>query len=313
MIFKNNLQFVLSLLLLILPIVSNANCFSSGSTEQNLGSFPSTEIQTQLINATISSSFQCDPPLVGLVTSNEIDVTLVQSAFALTNSNGDSIPYQLFADSNRTDNFNIGETKSYGPFSDLISLLGLFSSFDGAIPIYLTLGTANPSAGQYSDTAIFQWDWQYCSGIGVTPLICLGYETGTETIAITINLEVTGDCGMGVNIVDLGQITYLGSSNQAVMNVSVRCTKDLTYQLYVDGGDYFDGTYRNLNNSGERIAYKIEDPNGVNPIGPTVLNNFTGVGNGGLQAIDLPVSTIIVDEFPQAGNYMDNVRVITVY
>lgn len=304
---------ILSILTLIFPNASFANCYSNGTSDQDLGAFPSTSIQTQTIDLTLSSSFQCDPPLVGLITSNEIDATLIQSAFVLASSNGDTIPYQLFTDANRRDAYTIGETKSYGPFTDLITLLGLFSSTDGAIPLYMTIGTSNPSPGFYSDTIIVQWDWKYCSGIGITPLICLGYDTGSEAIAITISLTVTGDCGLSVNSVDLGQITYLGNPHQTAMNVSIRCSKDLSYQVYVDGGNNFNSENRSMNSSGELIPYIITEPVTQTSIGPTIVNSYTGVGSGSVQLVDFMVSTIVENRFPAPGSYQDTVRVIAVY
>ncbi len=283
-----------------------ADCVVGGNSNQNLGTFNSNSISTGVIETSFSSDFACSG-FVNLLDFSEIDATLVAADFQLTATNGDAIPYTLYTAPERTDPFTLNETVSFGSFN-LLDLLGLFGD-DGTIPIYLSTGTANVGVGSYSDSITIFWQWDYCSGIGLLG-ICLGRDEGSASVVINVQLDVTASCSVQTSDVSLGTVSYLGDLHSAILPFDVNCTKQLSYQYFVDGGDNFTNGNRNMVFGGESIAYKISTTDGNTAIGPDVGASVAGVGIGNNQAYQFLVETLAEDRFPSPGLYADRVRVI---
>ncbi|WP_288986088.1 spore coat protein U domain-containing protein [uncultured Pseudoalteromonas sp.] len=283
-----------------------ADCVVGGNSNQNLGAFSSASISTGIIETSFSSDFSCSG-FVNLLNFSEIDATLVGADFQLTAANGDAVPYTLYTAPERSDPFTLNETVSFGSFN-LLDLLGLFGD-DGTIPIYLSTGTANVGVGTYNDTISILWQWDYCSGIGLLG-ICLGRDNGSATVMINVQLSVTESCSVQTSDVSLGTVSYLGSAHSAILPLDINCTKQLSYQYYVDGGDNFNAGQRNMAFNSETIAYKITTTDGNTLIGPDLSASVAGIGVGNNQAFQFLVETLVEDRFPLPGVYRDRVRVI---
>ncbi|WP_213608031.1 spore coat protein U domain-containing protein [Pseudoalteromonas sp.] len=283
-----------------------AGCVVGGNSNQNLGSFSSNSVSIGVIETSFSSDFACSG-FVNLLDYSKIDATLVGANFQLNSTSGDSIPYTLYTSPERTDPFTLNETVSFGSFN-LLDLLGLFGD-DGTIPIYLSTATANVGVGSYSDSITIFWQWDYCSGIGLLG-ICLGRDKGSSSVIINIQLDVTASCSVKTSDVSLGMVSYLGDIHSAILPFDVNCTKQLSYQYFVDGGDNFINGSRNMALNGENIAYKISTTDGNTLIGPDVGASVAGVGIGNNQAFQFLVETLVDDRFPVPGLYKDRVRII---
>ncbi|GGW61752.1 spore coat protein U domain-containing protein [Alishewanella tabrizica] len=283
-----------------------AGCTVVGNSTQNLGSFSSSQIATSTLSTRFSSNFSCSG-FVNLLDYSRIDATLVAANFELQNANGDAIPYTLYTDAARSTPFVLNSTKEFGSFN-LIDLLGLFGD-DGTIPLYFDTAVANVSAGTYSDTIAIFWRWDYCSGIGLLG-ICIGRDKGSETIIINVQLTVTGSCSIQTTDVSLGSLTYLGNVSSAILPLNINCTKQLSYQYYVDGGDNFANGQRNMVLNAEAIPYVIKTTDGHTAVGPSMAHSIAGLGSGQVQGFQLLVLTIAEDRFPMPGVYRDQVRVI---
>lgn len=284
----------------------HAGCVVGGNATQNLGTFSSSEIATSTLSTSFSSDFSCSG-FVNLIDFSRIDATLVAANFELQSSNGDTIPYLLYTDPARTSPFVINSTVSFGSFN-LIDLLGLFGD-DGTIPIYLNTAVANVAVGTYTDTIAIFWEWDYCSGIGLLG-ICIGRDKGSETITVTITLDVSASCSIKTTNVSLGNVSYLGAVHSATLPLDINCTKQLSYHYYVDAGDNFANGQRNMVLNTETIPYVINTIDGNLAVGPTLVQSIAGLGSGQVQGIQLLVSTIAEDRFPMPGLYRDQVRVI---
>jgi len=209
------------------------------------------------------------------------------------------------------DPFLLGETMEYGSFSP-VDLLGLFSSPDGSLALYVTTGLANVPAGSYTGTITIFWDWDYCTSVSVTSA-CLERDTGSGSTNITLKLDVSSSCDVTSHDVLLGSTFTLGAAISAPLPIDLSCTKEHTYHLYVDGGDNYDGVFRNMVRDTVPISYRILTEDSVTPIGPSVANSQSDVGTGATQALQFIVETTPTDSYPPAGIYSDTVRVIVEY
>ncbi|WP_445428903.1 spore coat protein U domain-containing protein [Alishewanella sp. HL-SH05] len=284
----------------------HAGCTVGGNSSQNLGSFSSSQIATATLSTRFSSNFSCSG-FVNLLDFSRIDATLVAASFELTSANVDAIPYVLYTDAARTTPFVLNSTVNFGSFN-LLDLLGLFGD-DGTIPIYFDTAVANVSVGTYTDSIAILWEWDYCSGIGLLG-ICIGRDTGSTTIIINVQLTVTGSCSIQTTDVSLGSLSYLGNVSSAILPLDINCTKQLSYQYYVDGGDNFANGQRNMVFNAEAIPYVIKTTDGNTVVGPGIAQSIAGLGSGQVQGFQLLVSTIADDRFPLPGLYRDQVRVI---
>ncbi|KOO57812.1 hypothetical protein WH43_11905 [Rheinheimera sp. KL1] len=284
----------------------HAGCVVGGKSAQSLGTFPSAQIATSSLSTSFSSNFSCSG-FVNLLDFSRIDATLVAANFQLQNVNGNTIPYVLYTDAARTSPFVLNSTKNFGSFN-LIDLLGLFGA-DGTIPLYLNTAVANVAVGTYTDTIAILWSWDYCSGIGLLG-ICIGRDTGSETILVNVQLTVSASCSVHTTDVSLGSLSYLGTVSSAILPLDINCTKQLSYQYYVDAGDNFSNGLRHMALNTNIIPYVIKTSDGSTFVGPDIDQSISGLGSGQAQGVQLLVSTIQEDRFPVPGLYRDQVRVI---
>ena len=306
-------QLLLSTLLLgsfLAMSTVRADCVAGGGS-QDLGAEPSNRVATTSLDYTFSSDFSCSG-FVQLLDYNRIDATLVAADFALTdNTTGESLPYALYTDEARVEPFVLGQTREFGS-TTLLDILNLFSSANGSIPLYLRTSPTNLPVGIYTDVINILWEWNYCSGIGALG-ICLGRDSGTTNILIELQLEVVGNCVVQANDVHLGAVSFLTEAVEADMPVDVNCTRLMSYQIYVDGGDHFDGAQRNMAKGEDTIAYQIRSADKTTAIGPTLLNSQSVTGLGTTDRVNFRVSTLPTPVLPPPGVYFDNVRVIIEY
>lgn len=286
-----------------------ADCTTSGSSFKNLGTFPSTDIASQSLNFTFSSNFSCDG-FVNLLDYSRIDATLVTSNFQLSSNNGDSVPYVLFTDAAFSDPFLIGETVEFGS-SNLIDLLGLFSNVDGSLSLYLQTLSANVAAGNYQDTIAIRWDWDYCR-VSVL-FICLGRDSGSEVITVTLELIVENTCQLTSRDTVFGSVSDLNLAHQAPLAVETLCTKSLSFNIYIDGGNNFSSGVRNMVTTNAMIPYLIYAPDGATSVGPTAVNAINFIGSGNSEILNFIAETQTSTTLPPAGVYTDTVRVILNY
>lgn len=287
------------------PVV--ADCRTTGSTFENLGSFTSLTISNQSIDSTFSSSFACDG-FVNLLDYSRIDATLLAADFNLENLSGDLIPYILYTDAGYSDPFLLGETVEFGSFN-LIDLLGLFSNVDGSLPLFIRTLPTNIPVGNYQDTISIRWDWDYCSGISVL-FICLGRNRGSEVISITLEVTVTETCDVSSQDVNFGSVADLTTPYRSSLIAEVNCTKNLSYSFYIDGGDNYANGVRNMAQGTNQISYLLLAEDGITPVGPTINESLMFVGTGTSQSIAVTAETEIQTTLPPVGFYGDTVRVI---
>ena len=144
----------------------------------------STAQSTSITNAGLT----CTPAGIELFNSAYFKATITSTQSGLVGPTGDVITYTIYPGSNNAHPITRGVAFDFTSFG----LLG--HNAPAAIPLYFTTVVNNVAAGVYSETLKVQWDWYYCTGLGVGNL-CIGSDSGVGKISLlTVNMTVANDC-----------------------------------------------------------------------------------------------------------------------
>lgn len=215
---------------------------------------------TQSTQAMPSAGLHCPGSVLGLImTGDQVNATLVSAnSGRLKNSAGDTIAYTAYADAAGQASLTFGTPYNYYN-SYLLGLLGLLGGQAADMPMHFRIqpGTAtNISAGRYTDTLTIQWDWDYCTGIGLLG-ICLGSDTGTDTSVISLSLEISPDCTIKAPNLDFGSAPLIEGFEPVTQTISIRCTKGQSYNVGLNDGMHASGTQRRLEAGGNYLLYEL--------------------------------------------------------
>ncbi|WP_392566079.1 spore coat U domain-containing protein [Utexia brackfieldae] len=256
-------------LLLLLYSITNvayaATCAATTTSGGTLsyGSASSISIQTaQRATSTSNAGLQCGGALLSLLGQQYVRATInTTNKGLLKNSQGDSIPYQIYADANYQNEIVPGTTFYYLTPS-LIDLLGLFGGNTKNIPMYFRTqtGTYNLRADTYTDTISVTWQWYFCS-ISITPLICINPTSGATTWTAVLSLTVTNDCIINAPDINFGSKPLATLFPSVSQSVSVYCTKGSTYSIGLNNGSNALGQQRRLAFNGNFLNYEIYQGN----------------------------------------------------
>lgn len=262
-----------------------------------------------------AAGINCTGALISVLGGSYARATTTSAnGFALKTAGGDSIPYQLSADSGGTVVFTQGGTVDYLNAS-LLTLLGIGSLNGFNPPIYARLtGTPNIPAGVYTDTVTVYWDYKVCNGIQIGP-VCVLYETGQVSRTLTITLVVEKDCRISAPDIAFGSaamVSQFASVSQAVL---VDCTKNAAYNVAFSTG--LSGAARPWramsNGSGDLLQYNIYRTDGItiwdetNPLA-SVLAGTGSTTPSQLQSYVAKINP--AQTTPPPGAYTDTVSVV---
>ncbi|MBB3066510.1 Csu type fimbrial protein [Limibacillus halophilus] len=300
---------IVALVLLLFSAGARAECSVSSST-QDIGAIPSDQLQNTQVDFTLSTGFSCNV-LASVGSEDRIEATLLGSTnnLALNNGSGGSLPFALFLDSARSQPFNVNDTVAFGGSE----LLSLFSAAGGAIPIYLTTALGNVPAGSYSDSLSLRWVWDVCDlgGAGDT---CVTRSSGDQVVSLTITLVVSPVCGItAAELYDFGTATLMSAVDPLNVPISIDCTLQQSYKLYLDGGDNQSGGRRRMVGAGGSVKYNIFAQDGVTPVGPKAKDSLSGLGSGFVQSFNLLAKVDASQGSLAAGLYEDRVRIVVEY
>ena len=260
-------------------------------------------------------SVTCASTVLSLLAGTpSLKATLQASLTNLTLKNGsDSIPYQIFS--------NTGYSTSYGGGAVVVSLNGstLLSLLNSGsttttVPIYIsTTPGANVPAGTYTDTIAVTWVLaNICEGGVNIAGLCLGTLNNlTATRTMNISMTVTNDCTITAPAVNFGSAPLLGGFGTVSQNLSLLCTKGMSYTVGMSTGSNPANGRRRMATGGQRLEYDIfkADTTVWGPSG-TARANGPAVADGVSQQI-LPYTARIYQDqtAPAAGSYSDSVVV----
>ncbi|WP_427306051.1 Csu type fimbrial protein [Cupriavidus sp. H39] len=299
-------------LLVLLTEAGHAACSVTGAVPATFGSVTSFVVRNaSQSTSTTNAGLSCGGALLSVLGSGDHVYATIQSANAtkLVASNGDTIPYAIFADSGYTVRLNAGQQYDFASGQGL-NILGLLGGPGGYLPLYFrTITGSNVAAGVYTDTLTINWQWNYCSGIGLLGL-CLGRDVGSGTSTVTLTLTVTNDCVVTAPNIDFGSAPLVGAFQAINSNISLVCTKGMSYTVGIGPGMNVASDGRRQMASGSyRLQYDLF--NSGNPAAwDATANRVASSGlSDGLTAQSLPYTAkIYADQAtPPVGAYTDSV------
>ncbi len=307
------------LLALGVPGVARAAICTTSSPPLTFQPSSSYAVQAQTI-ASIggSAGLSCSAPAIGILTASYARATMTSlNGFKLTTGpGGDTIPYQVSADSAGAYPFTAGVPVDYMSAS-LLSLLGIINGNTFAPQVYARL-TAGPNvaAGTYTDTLTINWAWQVCA-VQVA-LVCITYDTNTGSSTILVTVVVSADCKIIAPDVSLGSAPLAGQFTAVGSAVLTDCTKGSTYKVaFTNGSASSARPWRTMSDgNGHSLQYNIYLPDGVtiwdqtNPQASTV-NAGKGAGlTTPAQQQSYTARVNPAQTTPPPGHYTDTVSVV---
>jgi len=310
---KLNILFIVVLCLVSGRVLAGCTV-SNGSV--NLGTYGSFNLFNTPATANNLVGLNCTGLLgLGVLSGDQIIVTLTNSSnnlnLANTNNSTDKIPYIVYADSAYQYPFALNQPVNYANIGLLSIVLG-GKSFTTRLYFRTTSG-ANISARNYSDTLTFNWNYNICTGIGLTSLICLGRETGNKNSTVTVTLIVTKQCAIN-NTPDtnFGSYSFVGQFSPITQSITLNCTKTEGYKVSLGDGNNKTGNWRRMtDNQGNYLQYNLYQSDGTTLW--DINNKYTGTGTGTSQ--NIPYKAIInpTQTEQPSGNYTDQIIVTLEY
>lgn len=260
-----------------------------------------------------SFSFTCGSVVLSaLAGTPSLKATLQASVSGLTLKSGaNAIPYKLYSDP-------AGNTPYTGGLLVVnlsgTTLLGLLNGAGSTVPIYVaTTPGANIPAGTYTDTVQLTWTYQnICEGLVNIAGLCLGVlNNGTAVRTLTITLVVSNDCTITAPSVNFGSAPLVSGFPTVAQNLSLLCTKGMTYTVGLSAGNNAAGGRRQMASGAQRLAYDIfkGDATVWGSTGSTRADGPAPADGTTVQTIPYTARIYTNQTTPAAGSYTDSVVV----
>src|SRR5690606_34034718 len=156
-------------------------------------------------------------------------------------ASGDSIPYRIFASTERGEEILLGTL--YNFYNNvMLDVLGLIGSQEVDLPLTFRAGpTTKLAGGIYRDTLTYNWHWRLCR-LGV--LVCVLYNNDTGTSTISLSLEVTPDCMIDAPDLHFGSAPLIAGFEPVTQTIHLTCTKGSDYTVGLSDGQHGMGATR---------------------------------------------------------------------
>lgn len=229
-------------------------------TGGSLGTVTSFRVQSgAAITTSGSFSFDCSSVILSVLGSPTLKGTLQSSLTGLTLKNGSySIPYQVYSNAGMTTTYTGGLVAINLNGTSLINLLN--SGTGTTIPVYIsTTPGANVPAGTYTDILSVTWTpTAICEGLLSVGAVCAGTVTNTPVVStITVTLTVTNDCTITAPPVNFGTAPLVSGFPTVSQNISLLCSKNMTYTVGMGQGSNFASGRRQMANGSNRLSYDL--------------------------------------------------------
>jgi spore coat protein U-like protein len=291
--------------------------------ESNLGNVSSLSLIEVPQRGSAAGGFYCTG-LLQLLSTAYIRVSLVNSDFRLTGSQGGSIPFSVFADSGFTQPLLAGQLAQFGA-GNLLNLGGL----GAGVPLYFSTALgANVPAGTYTGTVTLRWHWAVCGALGIGGICtwerspgvvqnCLlgcgaptNWGTGVVT-TIRVTLVVTKACQfVSLPAVDLGRKALVSQFSKASQALSVRCTNTEGFSLSFGNGQHYQAPWRQMARGSHRLRYNIYS---TEQTLLTLGQTLDSIGSGFNQGFRIEIQVDPNQNDVPAGTYVDHVVVTLSY
>ena len=286
---------------------------AAAATPAGFGTISSTLVRTVAQStSTPSAGISCTPGGIALFSTAYFKATITSTQSGLVGPTGDVITYTI----------NPGNTPAHpitrGTAFDFTSFGLLGSNAPSAIPLYFTTAINNVAAGVYTETLSVQWDWYYCTGLGVGNA-CLGSDSGVAKFStLTVSMTVANDCTISAVNIAFGSAPVVSAFSTVSQTASIACTKGSAYTVgFSDGLQPVSvGGRRQLKSGTNYLAYDIFKSAGATRWGSVgaarrasstaEVNPGNGLGSGS-QIFNYNAKIYTDQATPPAGAYTDSV------
>ncbi|ORM69066.1 Csu type fimbrial protein [Pantoea rwandensis] len=314
-------KILLLLILLICPALSYAACTTAAAS----GTFTSTSTLTAASTSSPTSAATAVNCGSGSLLSLGSDNYIIYQFTSATNLSGsratlkkdtttDNIPVKMCIDSACATELIQGASYTYN--YSALNLLGLGGNSNFSIPLYFSTITGQTvAAGTYTVQITITATYRVCTLIGLGS-VCVGLQTGTLSIPITLTLVLSNDCSTIVApALSFGSAPLVSSFSTVSQTINVTCSKGSTYTVGLSNGSYYSTT-RNMASGTNRLAYEIyKGTSGTNRWGPSGTERWssstatTPATTGTVSAFTYTAQILSTQLTPAAGSYTDNVTV----
>ena len=293
---------------------AQAGCtVAAAATPAGFGTISSTLVRTVAQSTSTSSAgISCTPGGIALFNTAYFKAKITSTQSGLVGPTGDVITYTIYPGNTTAHPIARGATFDFTSFG----LLG--SNAPSAIPLYFTTAINNVAAGVYTETLKVQWDWYYCTGLGIGN-ICLGSDTGVGQISyLTVTMTVANDCTITAANIAFGSAPVVSAFSTVSQTASVACTKGSAYTVGFSDGLHpvSTGGRRRMISGSNYLAYDIFISAGTTRWGSVgaarrasstaEVNPGNGLGTGS-QIFNYNARIYTDQTTPPVGTYTDSV------
>jgi len=176
---------------------SAASCTAAATSTATLAQSPNAVFNDVAPYTAFPGGFGCPTgsPVLTLLGSNYLKVTISNTTYKLTHTNGaNTVDFLLAAQASGTP--QVSGTTTFIINGTLLDLLGLLGTAPTSIPLYIKPRLASPTVaplpGVYTGTFRAKWEWSFCTGISIGICIIGKTETGNMNTDVTATLTVGG-------------------------------------------------------------------------------------------------------------------------
>jgi len=299
---------------------AQAGCtVAAAATPAAFGTISSTLVRTVAQSTSSSSAgISCTPGGIALFSTAYFKAKITSTQSGLVGPTGDVITYTIYPGNTTAHPIARGTTFDFTSFG----LLG--SNAPSAIPLYFTTAINNVAAGVYTETLSVQWDWYYCTGLGVGNA-CLGSDSGVAKFTtLTVSMTVANDCTISAVNIAFGSAPVVSAFSTVSQTASVACTKGSAYTVGFSDGLHplSTGGRRRMISGSNYLAYDIFKSAGTTRWGSVgaarrasstaEVNPGNGLGTGS-QIFNYNARIYTDQTTPPAGTYTDSVVLDVVF
>lgn len=278
-----------------------------------LGSYPSQRVQSGTpITTTADFKLGCGSAVVSLLGTPTLKAKITTPTTGLTLKNtantAITIPYAIA---------QLGGG-SYTQGLLLIDLNGtnavaLLSNNNATIGMRITSQVgANVPAGTYTDSITVNWNYaNICEGIAVGSACVGNNRSGDVDRTLVVQLVVINDCTITAPNITFGSAPLPSAFSTVSQNISLNCTKGMSYTVGLDAGGFINGTRRQMASGANRLQYNIfkADASVWGSVGTARATGLPVADGLTLQTIPYTATVYPDQPNPPAGTYSDTVKV----
>lgn len=287
-----------------------------GAMDVALGAFYSHEVYEKQLFKEIATNFSCSSFGLSALVAPRLSVTLKSKNGARLNSVGasSSVAYKVYTSADKRVELVLN--KDVEVPQSFWNIAG--GSASGSTRLYLEtqpghLSGAPLIAGLHSDEMSVLWTWSICT-VGVLGL-CANWARGTSETHLNVSMSIEKSCLFSAGTeasLNFGAYPLIEMFKPITGSVSVMCTRQQPFNLFVTEGDHAAGGWRRMKGAGaDYIEYQLYIAGTTTPL--NAAHKIEGVGVGHFTGVTFEARVNTHQGNVPLGNYVDRPIVIVEY